>query len=142
MNRDQLMVAITSAAEQHDENTGEAHEDLVQILGHALRHLDDVGQLQAFVERLSQTGFADVLEYDWLKPSESYVVVKNSEATLKLFIECRDRGFMLAANTIQNSGNVLLTDMEKALESITVPDLVRQFDEYINHNIVCGKDAE
>jgi hypothetical protein len=136
------MVAITRSAEDHDENTGESHEDLVQILGHALRHLEDAGQLPAFIERLSQTGFADVLEYDWLKPNESYVVVKNSEATLKLFVECRDRGFMLAANTVQNSGNVPLTDMEKALGSITVPDLARQFDEYINHNIVCGKDAE
>lgn len=142
MNVDQLMVALTRAAEEHDENTGEDHGDLVQLLGRALAHLEAAGQLQAFVERLAQTSFADVPEYDWLKPDESYVVVENNEDTLKLFSECVKRGFHLAAGTIQNDGNVPLADMQKSLRSITVPDLARWYDKYINHHIVRGKDPK
>jgi hypothetical protein len=142
MNTNQLIAALTSSAELHDENTGEDHGDLPRVLRIALEHLESLGQLPDFIERLAKTDLPEFWEYEWLRPQNSYVRVQNSAETLQLFMECRDRGFQLAAATIQNSGPIPLDDFQAGLESITVPDLKRRYDSYITAHLVLGKDAD
>jgi len=142
VNAQQLIVKLTHSADQHDEGTCESNGDLIWILREALDHLEARGELPAFIERLAQTDLAEVLEFEWLKPDESYVKVENSAETLQLFTQLRVRGFDLAACTIQNSGNIPLADMEKALATITVPDLRERFNHYVDRRFVPGKDAD
>jgi hypothetical protein len=138
----QLIVAFTKSADDHDEGTGEDNGDIVVVLRRALEHLEAVNQLPQFLEALSQTDLAEIFEFEWLRPAISYVKVKNSAETLQLFTECRSREFILAAAAIQNSGNVPLADLERGLHSITAPDLAVRYNRYIMSNLFSGKDAD
>lgn len=143
MNAEQLIVKLTQSADEHDEGTGEDNRDITFVLARALKHLESVHALDDFIEELGMSDLREVLEFEWLKPTISYVRIPNKAETAKLFYDLRALGFHLAAESVQNPGTVLrLDEMNRAKESITDPDLQERFNELIDAGFIPGKDAD
>jgi hypothetical protein len=71
-----------------------------------------------------------------------FVQVTNSDESLALFNACRELGFRHAADAIQNSGDILLTDIQQAMATITHDGLYQQYRDYVNRHTVQGPEVE
>jgi hypothetical protein len=146
MNVDQLMVALTKSAEDHDENTGESNGDLVAILRIALETLKHDGLIEQFLDNLRDEEISEIPEFEWLVPATGYILVTDGSDTRFVFELLKARGYDRAAATVQNSGRVPLADFHRALEEIEATGEKGQhpanvYRNYINEHAVLGKEA-
>lgn len=67
MNLNQLMVKLTTSAEQHDENTGEDNGDIIDILRIALETMKHDELIPQFLDNLRDEEIDEIPEFTWLK---------------------------------------------------------------------------
>lgn len=141
MTPQDLLDKLYRSGLEHDSSSGECNNGHVHNLEIAVQLLARKGLLDEYQDLL-RGWYADIPEYEWLHPAEGYVTVSDDRETRELFLDCRRRGYILACNTIQNSGNIPLADMLKALATISHFSLSARYSQYIEARTVTGKNSE
>ena len=141
MTPQDLLDKLYRSGLEHDSSSGECNNGHVHNLEIAVQILARKGLLDEYQDLL-RGWYADIPEYEWLQPVEGYVTVSDDQETQELFRDCRRRGYILACNMIQNPGNIPMTDMLKALTTISHFSLSARYSQYIEARKVAGRDAK
>ncbi len=141
MTPQDLLDKLYRSGLEHDSGSGECNNGHVHNLEIAVQLLARNGLLDEY-QGLLRGWYGDIPEYEWLHPAEGYVTVSDDQETQELFRDCRRRGYILACNTIQNFGNIPLTDMLKALTTISHLGLYARYSQYITARKVTGRDTK